>query len=85
MHFLNEIAHKTTEKVFLPLQTLEFKDVGWGWQINDSGNLQRINPDAIFGYHKDKQTSRLNTKNQDGPPVIVNEQGGRQGIVQQYV
>ena len=31
MRFLSEIAHKTTEKFFLPLQTLEFKDVGWGW------------------------------------------------------
>ena len=29
--FLSEIAHETMEKVFLPLQTLEFKDVGWGW------------------------------------------------------
>ena len=31
MHFISEIAHETMEKVFLPLQTLEFKDVGWGW------------------------------------------------------
>ena len=31
MHFLSEIAHETAEKVCLPLQTLEFKDVGWGW------------------------------------------------------
>ena len=31
MHFLSEIAHEKTEKFFLPLQTLEFKDVGWGW------------------------------------------------------
>ena len=29
--FLSKIAHETTEKIFLPLQTLEFKDVGWGW------------------------------------------------------
>ena len=61
MCFLNEIAHETVEKVFLPLQTLEFKDVGWGWQINDGDNIQRI--DAIFGYHKSKQMSRLNTQN----------------------
>ena len=31
VHFLNEIAHETMEKFCLPLQTLEFKDVGWGW------------------------------------------------------
>ena len=31
MHFLSEIAHKMTEKFFLRLQTLEFKDGGWGW------------------------------------------------------
>ena len=31
VHFLSEIAHETTEKVFFPLQTLEFKDFGWGW------------------------------------------------------
>ena len=31
MHFLSEIAHEMVEKVCLPLQTLEFKDVGWGW------------------------------------------------------
>ena len=29
--FLSEIAHEMIEKVFLPLQILEFKDVGWGW------------------------------------------------------
>ena len=29
MCFLGEIANKTAEKVFLPLQTLEFKQVGW--------------------------------------------------------
>ena len=29
--FLYEIAHETTEKVFLPLQTLDFKEIGWGW------------------------------------------------------
>ena len=63
VRFLSEIAHETVEKVCLPLQTLEFKDVGWGWQINDSCNLQRIDLDAIFGYHKGKQTSRLNAKN----------------------
>ena len=28
--FLYEIAHETTEKIFLPLQNLEFKEVGWG-------------------------------------------------------
>ena len=54
VHFLNEIAHETVEKVFLPMQTLEFKYIGWGWYINDSGNLQRIDLDAIFGYHKAK-------------------------------
>ena len=31
MRFLREIAHETMEKVFLPLQTLEFKDGGCGW------------------------------------------------------
>ena len=31
VHFLSEIAHETAEKVCLPLQTLEFKHVGWGW------------------------------------------------------
>ena len=31
MHFLSKIALETVEKFFLPLQTLEFKDVGWGW------------------------------------------------------
>ena len=31
VRFLKEIAHETAEKVCLPLQTLEFKDVGWGW------------------------------------------------------
>ena len=29
--FLCEIAHETSEKVFLPLQTLEFKEISWGW------------------------------------------------------
>ena len=61
--FLSEIAHETAEKVCLPLQTLEFKDGCWGWYINDSSNFQRIDLDAIFGYHKSKQTSRLNAKN----------------------
>ena len=28
--FLCEIAHEMTEKVFLPLQTLEFKETSWG-------------------------------------------------------
>ena len=28
--FLYEIAHKMAEKVFLPLQTLEFKEISWG-------------------------------------------------------
>ena len=31
MRFLCEIAHEMAEKVFLPLQTLEFKDISWGW------------------------------------------------------
>ena len=31
VRFLSEIAHETTKKVCLPLQTLEFKDVGRGW------------------------------------------------------
>ena len=31
MHFLCEIARETLEKVCLPLQTLEFKEIGWGW------------------------------------------------------
>ena len=31
VRFLSEIAHKTMEKFCLPLQTLEFKDGGWGW------------------------------------------------------
>ena len=31
MRFLSEIAHEMVENFFLPLQTLEFKDVGWGW------------------------------------------------------
>ena len=31
MCFLSEIAHETMEKVFLPLQTLEFKEIIWGW------------------------------------------------------
>ena len=30
VRFLCEIAHKMVEKVFLPLQTLEFKQVSWG-------------------------------------------------------
>ena len=30
VRFLSEIAHKIAEKVCLPLQTLEFKDGGWG-------------------------------------------------------
>ena len=30
MHFLSEATNKTTKKVFLPLQNLEFKQVGWG-------------------------------------------------------
>ena len=62
VRFLYEIAHETVEKVFLPLQTLEFKDGGWGWYINDGGNLQRINPDAIFGYHKAKKESSFKKK-----------------------
>ena len=63
MHFLSKIAHEMVEKVCRPLETLEFKDIGWGWKINDSSNLQRIDLDAIFGYHKAKQTSCLNAKN----------------------
>ena len=31
VHFLSEIAHEMVEKVYLPLKTLEFKDVGSGW------------------------------------------------------
>ena len=31
MHFLWDISHEMTEKVFLPLQTLEFKEISWGW------------------------------------------------------
>ena len=31
VRFLYEIAHEMTEKVFLPLQNLEFKEVSWGW------------------------------------------------------
>ena len=30
MHFLYEIAHEMAEKFFLPLQTLEFKEISWG-------------------------------------------------------
>ena len=30
VRFFYKIAHETTEKVFLPLQTLEFKEIGWG-------------------------------------------------------
>ena len=29
--FLCEIANEMTEKVCLPLQTLEFKEISWGW------------------------------------------------------
>ena len=61
--FLCEIALEMAEKVFLPLQNLEFKEVGWGWYIKNSGNLQRIDPDAIFGYHKAKEMSHINVKN----------------------
>ena len=31
VHFSYEIAHEMVEKVFLPLQTLEFKEISWGW------------------------------------------------------
>ena len=31
VHFLCEITHETMEKVCLPLQTLEFKEISWGW------------------------------------------------------
>ena len=31
VHFLYEIAHEMAEKFFLPLQTLEFKEISWGW------------------------------------------------------
>ena len=30
MHFLCEIAHEMAEKVCLPLQNLEFKEISWG-------------------------------------------------------
>ena len=63
VRFLCEIAHETVEKVFLPLQNLEFKEICWGWQIENGGNFQRINLDAIYGYHKAQQTSHLNVKN----------------------
>ena len=29
--FLYEIEHEMVEKVCLPLQTLEFKEISWGW------------------------------------------------------
>ena len=29
--FLCEIAHEITEKVFIPLQTLEFEEISWVW------------------------------------------------------
>ena len=31
VYFLYEIAPEMVEKVFLPLQTLDFKETGWGW------------------------------------------------------
>ena len=31
MCFLCEIAHETTKKVFLTLQTLDFKEISWYW------------------------------------------------------
>ena len=31
LRFLCEIAHEMAEKVCLPLQNLEFKDISWGW------------------------------------------------------
>ena len=30
VRFLYEIAHETAKKVFLPQQTLEFKEISWG-------------------------------------------------------
>ena len=30
MCFLSKFTNRTAKKVFLPLQTLELKDVGWG-------------------------------------------------------
>ena len=29
--FLCKITHETAEEVFLPMQTLEFENIGWGW------------------------------------------------------
>ena len=29
--FLYKIAHEMVEKFYLPLQTLEVKEIGWGW------------------------------------------------------
>ena len=31
VRFLYEIAHEMVEKVSLPLETLKFKEIGWGW------------------------------------------------------
>ena len=50
--FLSKVTNKTTKKVFLPLQTLEFKDVGWGREGEYSSNIQWINLDAILRNHE---------------------------------
>ena len=39
VHFLYEIAHEMVKKVFLPLQTLDFKEISWGWKIKNGGNF----------------------------------------------
>ena len=31
VRFLCKITHEMLEKVCLPLQTLEFEKIGWGW------------------------------------------------------
>ena len=51
MCFPSKVTNKTTKKVYLPLQTLELKEVGWGSQGEYSSNLQWINLDAIFRNH----------------------------------
>ena len=33
MCFLYKIAHEIVEKVGLPLQTLDFHEISWGWKI----------------------------------------------------
>ena len=39
VRFLSKVTNKMAKKVFLPLQTLEFKDVGWGSQGEYSNNI----------------------------------------------